>query len=190
MTDPRQYKCPASRAVALGGRTFEVRALSPLALDEARQAARQRAGDQPRSRWLQLLEVVELLVRVTGETAATLQQLYPEHLAVLLTAWQQVQADATPDLEQLSAHMRLVLLGLHDEPEFQDPDLVLDGSVAHAATGPADYYGRPAAELTLGQLAYYHTLRIAFYEVCVARAPTTKVSKRWLEQLAATARGA
>lgn len=189
MTDARQYKCPTPRSVAIGGRTFEVRALSPLVLDDAREAARLQARGEAAAKWIGPMEVVHLLARATGESTDTLHQLYPEHLGLLLHAWHQAQSAATPDIDRLDAHIRLVMFGVYDDPEFQDPDLILDGSVAHAAQSPADYYGRPMGELTLGQLAYYHLLRAAFHEIRVERGATTKVSKRWLQRLAAKARG-
>lgn len=110
----------------------------------------------------------------------------PAGLAALYSWCLHAQRRATPDLAALREWLRKSVIDV--------PEVLEDGAVAWHSGGPADYYGRPVSELTLGQVAWYLCLKDAFGEFHVgghddrgrptrpkAESLTLQFRRRWLD---------
>lgn len=172
----RRYKCPVSSPASIGGRRLELRPLSTMAVDRAVGRARARfvaLGADPVGGLYELGEALQVLSEASGCPTEELSRgLYPEHIWQLYAAWGRLQQQHQPDLDKLAKHLKWGVA--------HDPEIAADGVAAFVSRSPAEFYGAPTAELTIGQMAYYLLVRAAHQEVHVSE---KKVSKRWLETL-------
>lgn len=83
-------------------------------------------------------------------------RLFPWELAWLHRQWQDAQRVAWPRLDLLTEWARKSVNDI--------PDVLADGVAASQAKDVVGYYGKPAAELTRGQLAWFLIVRNAYDE--------------------------
>lgn len=170
----RRFKTATPAQVLLGERRLTVRPLPRQAIDEAREEARlSDCADDPSA--VELWFIVGVVARATGLTLDQAKALYPHQLVEVHRAWSQVQADNAPPADALGAALKLAML---DEAE-----IVVDGASAFMAPTPSEFYGKPIAELTVGQVSYYSLVRSAFHELHVDNSGR-KVSRSWLTKAA------
>lgn len=95
---------------------------------------------------------VAVLELATG--IADVGELDAAEVRALFAAWERVQDDSNPDVEQLGAEVELQLIEGRGY-------LISDAQAAAHAGGPADFYGAAVCNLTDGQLAYFLALQAA-----------------------------
>lgn len=173
----RRYKCPVFRPVRLpGGRTIELRPLSGMAIDRAIEETRawfMARGIDPVGDHYELEEAIRVLGQAASCAPAELRAaLSADEAWRLYATWARLQQEHTPDLTKLGRHLRWGVAC--------DAEIAVDGTAAARSQSPTEFYGRPAAELTIGQLAYYLLLRAAHDEV---HGSDRKVTRKWLETM-------
>lgn len=151
-----------------------------MAIDRAEQTGLARA-EQAAPAARELAVAIAVLAAATGNDEAAIGCLHGDEVVELLHAWRTVQQEHTPHVQALQAQLRLAVVS--------DAGVECDGAAAHATEHVTDYYGVPMTEITLGQLAYYMLLKLAYHEMHV-EAGGRKVSRRWLEQQAMRAQSA
>ena len=159
--DVLALKYPAPAHVQVGDLALKLRPLSPSQIEQAEVEADRRMGSAakaPGGRYIANFERrVQVLARASGCDAAQIRALHVKQITDLSVAWEQAQRASGPeDIARLKEWLRRRV--------NDDADLMLDGSLAYATKGPAEYYGEPLCTLTFGQLAYWRILRAAHEE--------------------------
>jgi hypothetical protein len=174
------YRTVQKRAVEAGGLRLVLRALPRVQHREAEAEARAlfaEHGCEPAGPWYELALAGCLVAAAAGWPVEALrEQLTAQELVGLSGVCEELEAAACPDPPRLKEALR--------RGQCKDPELVFDGLSAHLSAeyggGAADYYGRPIAELTDGQLLYWSLLRSAFEEFHLTN-KVKNVSRAWLE---------
>lgn len=171
--DVRRYKYHSPRYATIGEHHLSILPLPQSDIDRARRDARLRflsRGIEPAPDVLDQEEAIQVLSRATDIDADDIRRLYPHEVDHLIDVWQMAQDDSIPELRRLSKTLKRSMI--------TDPELMLDGAAAYQAQSVVEYYGKPSSEITVGQLAYYITIRNSYYEIHVN--DERQVSKKWL----------
>ena len=178
--DVLRYKAPSAKPVLCPGNgarlPIRVKPLPRMAINQATSEAAQHLmvrGERHPAEVVQQESMVRIVARATGIGVEELRgALTPQELRWLFGEWTKVQRHATPRYRELKDWVRK---RVNDDVEIME-----DGAHAYISRGPTDYYGKPIAALTDGQIEYYQAVRNAFVEFHVEGADK-KVSKQWLQ---------
>lgn len=151
-------------------------ALSPAAAvraDRAADAWLEAHGTRDEG-LLELERCCQVVASAAGLPVEVVRERAPEAVLAVYGAWESHQDAALPEPLALQEALRRGVL--------RDNHIQWDGLAAYHAETPAAYYGRPVAELTLGQLCYYLSLSAAYEEAYGPESGDRMVSREWLEQ--------
>ena len=168
--DVTKYKCPHDLHHHINDACIYLSVLPTNKIKSAEQVAHRACARD--KKYLNLEVAIQIVAASAGVEPREVRCYYPDDVYSAWRAWLSHQSDCTPDIDELKGYISWAV--------YEIDEISIDGMYIYNTSGPSEYYGKPAIDITVGQMIYYLLLRRAYTDRVEN---SQKVTKQWIKKM-------